>query len=34
MHDDLETLSEGYPFYLLSGVHDEDGNPMALTVSP
>jgi hypothetical protein len=34
MHEDLETLSEGYPFYLLSGQHDTDGNPMALTVSP
>ena len=34
MHDDLETLSEGYPFYLLSGKHDADGSPMALTVSP
>lgn len=30
----METLVEGYPFYLMSTNLDKDGNKMALTVDP
>ena len=34
MKVDLESLVEGYPFYMLTDKKDEDGNQMAITVDP
>jgi len=31
--DHLETLSEGYPFYLISNKKDKDGNKLAITLN-
>lgn len=31
MKDDLETLSEGFPFYILSNKMDADGDRLAIT---
>ena len=32
--EQLETLTAGFPLYLLSGTTDSDGNQMAMTVDP
>jgi hypothetical protein len=34
MKDDLESLVEGFPFYLISNKTDADGNKMVITADP